>query len=124
MEARAAYSAPVTNGVREMVKAKGKRKKSKQRKTRTTAPHIYRMPRTAAQLGITCPQTVDDSPCGKPISYYDPDYLTDRGDFRTGLICEMHPRSPRAQKLLISPEIVEAPGLRINERAESGEKVA
>src|SRR5215217_2723754 len=115
MEARAAHSAPVTNGVREMVKAKGKRKKSKQRKTRTTAPHIYRMPRTAAQLGIRCPQTVDDSPCGKPISYYDPDYLTDRGDFRTGLICEMHPRSPRAQKLLISPEIVEAPGLRINE---------
>jgi hypothetical protein len=57
-----------------MVKAKGKQKKSKQRKGRTTAPHVYRMPRTAAQLGITCPQTVDDSPCGQPISYYDPDY--------------------------------------------------
>jgi hypothetical protein len=106
-----------------MVKAKGKRKKSKQRKGCTTAPHVYRMPRTAAQLGIACTQTVNGSPCGQPVSYYDPDYLTDRGDFRTGLICEMHPRSPRAQKLLISPEITEAPDQRIDGRAAIGASV-
>ena len=89
-----------------MVKGKETRKKSKQRETRTTAAHVYRMPRTAEQLGIGCTQAVNGSPCGEPVGYYDPDYLTDRADFRTGLICEKHPRSQRAQKLLISPEIV------------------
>jgi hypothetical protein len=106
-----------------MVKAERKPKKSKQRKARTTAPHVYRMPRTAEQLGIGCIQAVNGSPCEEAVGYYDPDYLTDRADFRTGLICENHPRSQRAQKLLISPEIVEAPKQRINERAESGDNV-
>jgi hypothetical protein len=102
----AARSARVTNGVIEMAKAKGNGSKGKSSESRkATAPNVYRMPATAAQLNILCCFEVEPSqPCLKPVAYYDP-AISD--DPREACLCETCPRSNRAVKLLVRADTTE-----------------
>lgn len=75
-----------------MKKTKSKQT-SKRRKKRAPSPREYRMPHTAAELGIVCAE------CGAPAEWFD--YDRAREDHRRGFICNDHPRGPGAEKLLV-----------------------
>jgi hypothetical protein len=83
-----------------MAKAKGKgNKKKRVTRRKSTAPHVYQMPKTAGQLGILCCFEIQpEQPCLKPVAYYDP-AISD--DPREACLCESCPRSNRAVKLLV-----------------------
>ena len=90
-----------------MAKAKGNGSKKKTvTRRKPTAPHVYRMPATAAQLNILCCFEVEPSqPCLKPVAYYDPEISDDP---REACLCESCPRSNRAVKLLVRADTTES----------------
>ena len=76
---------------------KAKKKKTKKRTgKKPTTPHVYRMPKTAAELNIVC------SICAAPAEYFDA--ARARGNHMNGFICANEPRGPGSEKLLIRTE--------------------
>lgn len=78
-----------------MPQKKTAKKKATKRRRKPTAPHVYRMPHTAAELNIDC------AVYHASAEWFD----IERGkqDHRSGFICSAHPRSPNSEKLLIKP---------------------
>jgi hypothetical protein len=70
------------------------RKRSKSAKVKPDRQRPYVMPKTAAELGITC------AICGGQAEYFDPDRHTE-SDSRKAFICADEPRSAGSQRLLI-----------------------
>lgn len=69
------------------------KKKTARKTTRKGPPRPYVMPKTAAELGITCAE------CGADASWFD--HQRGRRDHRAGFICSNHPRSAQSEKLLV-----------------------
>jgi hypothetical protein len=76
----------------------------KQSAKRKTEPHPYVMPKTAAELRITClsPATVaggkgSPDPCGAPVIWFD--YELGEKEFYRGFVCDEHKISTRIEKL-------------------------
>ena len=78
-----------------MTKTKTTKKKPTRKRAgkKKTAPHIYREPRTAAELGIVC------SSCGGPALWFD--YEIGEKDYMKGFVCDAHKRSTRLAKLAV-----------------------
>jgi hypothetical protein len=55
------------------------------------------MPKTAAELGITCLSEVDGQPCGAAVVWFG--YETGEKDFYKGFVCDRHRVSNRVEKL-------------------------
>ncbi|HKS42158.1 MAG TPA: hypothetical protein VJX74_16190 [Blastocatellia bacterium] len=68
---------------------KGKGSKSK----RATAPHVYRMPKTAAELNIVC------AVCGEAAAYFDHERA--KKNHMDGFVCGNESRSAGSEKLLV-----------------------
>ncbi len=64
---------------------------------KTKEPHVYVMPKTAAEHGITCLSPVSDSSCGKPAIWFD--YELGEKNFYAGIVCDVHRVSNRVEKL-------------------------
>jgi hypothetical protein len=77
-----------------------KRKKTTSRKSKT--PHPYRMPKTAAEHGLTCLSPVEGGTCGAPVIWFD--YQLGEKEFYKGFVCDAHKVSHRIEKLA-QPEI-------------------
>ena len=77
-----------------------KKKPAKKRAAKTArkpaVPHVYREPKTAKELGITC------SVCGDDASWFD--YRRGKRDHRAGFICGKEQRSAQSEKLLVRQE--------------------
>ena len=92
---------PTTNA-RTKTRKKPVRKvaRKRARKARTTsarAPHVYREPPTAAQLGITCLTETAGVICGAPAEWFD--YQLGEREFYKGFVCDAHRVSTRLEKL-------------------------
>jgi hypothetical protein len=76
-----------------------KKKPAKRRATRrakTLPPQEYRMPHTAADLGIDC------AVCHAPAIWFD--YGRAKDDHRAGFVCDSHPAVGRREKLLVKDQ--------------------
>ena len=62
-------------------------------------PHVYVMPKTAAEHGITCLSQVAGSKCGAPVIWFD--YELGEKEFYRGFVCDAHRRSNRVEKLAL-----------------------
>jgi hypothetical protein len=72
-----------------------RRKKSTSRKSKTPRP--YRMPKTAAEHGLTCLSSVGTGVCGKAVIWFD--YQLGEKEFYKGFVCDAHRVSHRIEKL-------------------------
>ncbi len=72
---------------------------------RATAKRLYRMPKTAAEHGITCLAIVAGATCGKPVVWFD--YELGEKEFYKGFVCDRHKVSNRIEKLA-QPQVVAA----------------
>jgi hypothetical protein len=82
-------------------KKAGSPKKSGRKRTprRTKEPRPYVLPKTAAELGITCrsPALNADGVCGAPVVWFD--YELGEKNFMHGFVCDEHRVSNRVEKL-------------------------
>jgi hypothetical protein len=74
---------------------KSTKKPAKKRATRKrpAVARSYVMPKSAAELGISCAE------CGAPAEWFD--YERGERDHRRGFICGAHARSANSEKLLV-----------------------
>jgi hypothetical protein len=73
-------------------KAATKKAPTRKRSTkRKKEPHVYVMPKTAAELGIVC------SKCGSPAIWFD--YGLGERKHMQGFVCDAHKVSTRIEKL-------------------------
>lgn len=82
------------------MKAKTSLKKAitrKRIKKRSIKPRPYKMPKTAAEHGITCLSASKGKVCGKPVVWFD--YELGERDFYEGFVCDRHKVSNRVEKL-------------------------
>ena len=78
------------------------KKKTKSKRKSKTPPRVYRLPKTAEELNVTCAE------CGELAEWFDSArvsaalYATEKAtaEHMKGFICSREPRSPQAQKLL------------------------
>jgi hypothetical protein len=61
------------------------------------------MPKTAAELGITCGDKTTGSKCGKPAIWFD--YELGEKDFYAGIVCDEQRVSNWAEKLAQSEKL-------------------
>lgn len=77
-----------------------KKKPAKRRATRrgkkATAPHVYREPHTAAELGLDC------ALCGAPAIWFD--FGRGQHDHRAGFVCDKEPPIDHRERLLVKGE--------------------
>ena len=78
--------------------AKKKRPTARKRSKKQT-PHEYKLPKTAAELGITCFTKVEGEKCGKPAIWFD--YQLGEKEFYSGFVCDNHKISRRVEKLAV-----------------------
>jgi hypothetical protein len=64
-----------------------------------TKPHIYVLPKTAAELGITCGDKSTGVKCGQPALWFD--WELGEKDFYSGIVCDDHRVSNRVEKLAV-----------------------
>jgi len=63
------------------------------KKKRQQSEHVYKPPRTAAELQIVCAE------CGEQATWFDP--LRARKDHLQGFVCDLETRSTKSEKLLV-----------------------
>jgi hypothetical protein len=90
-----------------MKKQSSKSPTAKTTARRTKEPHSYVMPKTAAELRITCLSPVAGSKCGAPVIWFD--YELGEKEFYRGFVCDDHRVSDRVEKLA-QPQIATATG--------------
>jgi hypothetical protein len=78
-------------------KAASTARKRTSRRSKEARPYV--MPKTAAELGITClsPALNAAGTCGKPVIWFD--YELGEKDFYKGCVCDEHRVSNRVEKL-------------------------
>jgi hypothetical protein len=75
------------------MKTATKKRATKRRAKKPAEPHVYREPKTAAELGITC------ALCGGPAQWFD--HGRGRKDHRAGFVCSAEPPIGQREKLLV-----------------------
>jgi hypothetical protein len=76
---------------------KKKTSTGKRSRKKVVQPRPYVLPKTAAELGITCFTKVGEEKCGKPAIWFD--YQLGEKEFYTGFVCDDHRVSNRVEKL-------------------------
>ena len=76
-----------------MRKRKSAQKRTPSRRRKQAAPREYRMPRTAAELGIDC------AVCHSPATWFD--YGRGERDHRAGFICDREEKRGKCERLLV-----------------------
>ena len=79
---------------------KKKASKKARRRRESTPPRPYVMPKTAAELGITC------SLCGSRAVWFD--YGRGQRDHRAGFVCDAEPAIGQRERLLIKEQATAA----------------
>ncbi|MBI3653674.1 MAG: hypothetical protein HY231_21795 [Acidobacteria bacterium] len=80
-----------------MQKTAKKKSARKSSSKKVGQPRPYKLPKTAAELGITCFTEVAGEKCGKPAIWFD--YQLGEKEFYSGFVCAAHRRSNRVEKL-------------------------